>query len=154
MVRQTFALMTKLFVEDSRRLRNAMGVCLTRSGPSFSTAVGGSTGGTGTVVPNGRPLSAAADVFGVDALPNLLSFMRARHRELCSCVMCTVVNVIFSIVMRDRKNGASGFILKRSDTRYDRSPTQNDRQAAALHKRQLSPGHCLDSYQRACASAE
>jgi hypothetical protein len=46
------------------------------------------------VVPDGRPLSAAADVFGVDALPNLLSFMRARYRELCSCVMCTVVNVI------------------------------------------------------------
>ena len=63
-------------------------------------------------------------------------------------------NVIYSIVMRGRKNGASEFILKRSDTQYDRSPTQNDRQVAMLHRRQLSPGHCLDQYERTGASAE
>jgi hypothetical protein len=121
---------------------------------SLTGAVGGSTPGTGAVVADGRAVLAAADVFGVDALSNLLSFERTVIESMCSCVMCTVLNVIFSVVMRDRKNGASELIFKRSDTRYDRSPTQNDRQAAVLHKRQLSPCHWLDQYERTGASAE
>ena len=64
--------MTKLFVEDGRRPRHAMGVCVAGSAPPLYTAVGGSTGGIGAVVADGRPLSAAADVFRVDALSNLL----------------------------------------------------------------------------------
>ena len=82
--------MTKLFVEDGRRPRNAMGVCLAGCAPPLSTAVGGSTGGTGTVVADGRPLSAAADVFGVDALSNLLSHARMNHdiERMCTVVSC------------------------------------------------------------------
>ena len=134
--------------------RYSSGVCLARISFSSSGAADFSTLGTGAVVAGGRPLSAAADVFGVDALSNFLSHARTVIESMCSCVMCMVLNVIFSVVMRDRKNGASELIFKRSDTRYDRSPTQNDRQAAMLHKRPLSPCPWLDQYERTGASAE
>ena len=102
--------MTKLFVEDGRRPRNAMGVCLARSAAPLSTAVGGSTGGIGAVVADGSPLSAAADVGGSNALSILISSCAHGIESMCSCVMCTVVNVIFSILMHGRKNGASELI--------------------------------------------
>jgi len=62
MVVQTFAQMTKLFVEDGCRLRHAMGVCLAGSAPPLYTAVGGSTGGIGAVRGGGRQAAEWADL--------------------------------------------------------------------------------------------
>ena len=102
----------------SMDLGSLAGISLSSSG-----AVGGSTGGTAAVVADGRPLSAAADVSGGDAL--LLSLLCARPAIHSSVLVCRLYGQHYfrHCASRAQKKGASELLLKLCNTYYRRSPT-------------------------------